>query len=428
MESRFSSPRNLTSALPTQSEVLGLSWHLILLPLLLYPTLCLLLRHHRLRQTLEEFPYTTPKSFSSMTNEHALYIQQTLSELEFPTIFEKSVQFALFRTYGIPSISKLLVQTGELSEAANAAKRYTDTSVLIAEIMSYDPSSERSVEAIGRMNYIHSQYQKAGKISNDDMLYTLSLFALEPVRWINKYEWRQLEEFEKCAMGTFWKGLGDAMGIDYGKLRSTEWTDGWHWLEEAREWAEGYEKEKMVPDLNNNKTADQTVAILLWSIPNMLKPFGSKVVSVLMDDRLRTAMMYEKPPQFYFSLISLIFTIRKYILRYLCLPRPYIFRYRFLTDQPSKENTYFTKRFEAIPWYVKPTLRNRFGPSAWIFCMSGLPLRGDEGEKYWPRGYKIEQIGPDIMSGKGGEYWRESKERLTRERGRGCPFGRAKVE
>ena len=366
-------------------------------------------------------------------NEDAFFIQQSLSELEFPFTFEKALQFALFRTYGIPSISKLLVQTGELSEAATATKRYADTTVLIAEFMGYIPSSERSIEAIGRMNYIHSQYQKSGKILDDDMLYTLSLFAGEPVRWINKYEWRQLEDFEKCAIGTFWKAMGDAMGISYEKLKSggesgEGWKDGLQWLEEVGEWAEGYEKTKMVPDINNKTTADQTVEILLWSVPEMLKQFGTKVVSALMDERLRTAMMYEKPNQLYFALISFIFTVRKLLLRYLALPRPYIFRYHFTTEQPSKEGSYFMKRYEAAPWYVKPTLSNRFGPLAWISWLRRLPLPGDEGGKYWPKGYRIEQIGPDIMRGKGRDYWRNSKEKLARERGRGCPFGRAKME
>lgn len=62
-------------------------------------------------------------------------------------------------------------------------------------------------------------------------------------------------------------------------------------------------------------------------------------------------------------------------------------------------------------------LTQQVRPFGMDFWMRGLPLPGDEGEKYWPRGYKIEQIGPDIMRGKGGEYWRESKERLARERG-----------
>ena len=50
------------------------------------------------------------------------------------------------------------------------------------------------------MNFLHSRYQKAGKISNDDMLYTLSLFILEVESWIKMYEWRELTEMEACAL------------------------------------------------------------------------------------------------------------------------------------------------------------------------------------------------------------------------------------
>ena len=45
-----------------------------------------------------------------------------------------------------------------------------------------------------------SIYRKANLISNDDMLYTLGLFALEPIRWISMYEWRSLTDMERCAM------------------------------------------------------------------------------------------------------------------------------------------------------------------------------------------------------------------------------------
>ncbi len=284
-------------SLLSQLQSIGLSPIYLLFPLILYLALVALFRHHRLRQELEDFPYTTRRSFGGMTNEHAFYIQQIIGELEFPFTFEKALQFALFRTYGIPSISKLLVDTRQFSEQATSTKRYTDTTVLIREFAGYHPQSERSIDAVGRMNYIHHQYQKSGKILDDDMLYTLSLFAGEPVRWIDNYEWRKLEDFEKCAIGTFWKAMGDAMGIGYEKLKSggeggEGWRDGLEWLEEVIEWAKGYEKKAMMPDENNRKTAEHTVAILLWGVPNLMKPFGKRVVSAIMDDRLRNAMMY----------------------------------------------------------------------------------------------------------------------------------------
>ena len=287
---------NITDSDPRSSHPAPLAFspsYLYFLLFLSYLALVAFFRNQRRRSILLKHHYPTRPSFATMTNQDAFLIQQPLAELEFPFTFEKALQFALFRTYGIPTISKLLVQTSQFSEEATAAKRYTDTTVLIAEFMTYLPTNARSIEAISRMNYIHSQYQNSGKILDDDLLYTLSLFAVEPVRWIEKYEWRKLEDVEKCAMGTFWKAIGDAMGIKYSKLKSGEngWIDGLQWLDEVTEWSAEYEKTFMIPDKNNHKTAEQTVAILLYSLPRFLKPHGRSVVSALMDDRLRTAMM-----------------------------------------------------------------------------------------------------------------------------------------
>lgn len=143
------------------------------------------------------------------------------------------------------------------------------------------------------MNYIHSLYQKSGLISNEDLLYTLALFALEPIRWIAKYEWRELTDMERCAIGVFWKGVGDGMKIDYGCLPSGTpgWKDGLDWLAEVESWSMSYEARSMVPNITNKQTADETTKILLWRLPARLRGFGLQAVSALMDDRLRSAMM-----------------------------------------------------------------------------------------------------------------------------------------
>ncbi|KAF2145723.1 uncharacterized protein K452DRAFT_284089, partial [Aplosporella prunicola CBS 121167] len=227
-----------------------------------------------------------------MTTQHAWEIQKYLMDREFPFTWLKSWQFALFRTYGIPTISKLLVQTKQLSTCGNAPRRYVDTEVLIQEFTAYAPNSERANSAIARMNYLHDMYRKSGKISNSDLLYTLSLFALEPVRWISRYEWRQLTPMELCAIGTFWKSVGDAMDISYHVLPSNGagWRDGLQWYQEVLDWSQAYEAECMIPDGANRRTADETTAILLYDVPEFLKDAGLKVVTASMDDRLRKAM------------------------------------------------------------------------------------------------------------------------------------------
>ena len=72
----------------------------------------------------------------------------------------------------------------------------------------------RSREAFGRLNYLHGLYIKQGKISNDDLLYTLALFMVEPPRMIAKTEWRCLTDLEVCALAVFHKSMGDAMEIN----------------------------------------------------------------------------------------------------------------------------------------------------------------------------------------------------------------------
>ena len=148
--------RNVTDSDPIASPVspFGLSYYSYLL-FGFYLTLVVFLRKRRLRSIFAKYPHITPTSFASMTSEDAYLIQQQLGEMEFPFTFEKALQFALFRTYGIPTISKLLVHTGEFSEVQTAAKRYADTTVLVAEFIGYHPTNARSIEAIGRMNYIH---------------------------------------------------------------------------------------------------------------------------------------------------------------------------------------------------------------------------------------------------------------------------------
>ena len=88
--------------------------------------------------------------------------------------------------------------------------------------------------------------------------------------------------------------MGDAMNIDFAPLAHgpNSFADGLQFFNDIRAWAEGYEKKTMVPDATNHKTANETTNILLFNAPDFLKPFGRKVVASVMDDRLRTAMMY----------------------------------------------------------------------------------------------------------------------------------------
>lgn len=159
--------------------------------------------------------------------------------------------------------------------------------------MAFDPNSERAQTAIARTKFLHKGYRASGKILEDDMLYTLSLFALEPIRFVKMYEWREMTEMESCAVGTYWKSLGDALGISYETLPSgkTGFRDGIHWLEEIRDWSLEYEVKHMKPHPRNKEIADRTIDVLVYNLPKFMKPLGLYFVSFLMDERLRSAML-----------------------------------------------------------------------------------------------------------------------------------------
>lgn len=88
------------------------------------------------------------------------------------------------------------MNTRQLGDAKNVTKRYADTTVLLSEIYTNVPFGQRSASSFARLNFLHGHYIKAGKISNDDMLYTLSLFMNQPKEWIGKYEWREFDDVE----------------------------------------------------------------------------------------------------------------------------------------------------------------------------------------------------------------------------------------
>lgn len=79
------------------------------------------------------------------------------------------------------------------------------------------------------------------------------------------------------------------------------------------------------------------------------------------------------------------------------------------------------------PWYVKPSFWNKFGPIALLFRLLGAKPAGSKGDRFFPQGYDLWNIGPDPNYGKGREDM-ESTVKLvkTRAAAGGCPFSQLK--
>ncbi|PNS16452.1 hypothetical protein CAC42_186 [Sphaceloma murrayae] len=392
--------------------------------LLLYLVLVRILRYRRASSLPSKYSIRSRADFATLTEDQAQDVLKDLVELEFPKFMGFSIVFALFKTYGIPSVSSLLVKTGELSKPETASKRTADTGVLLLEFCLNKPSSPRAMEATARMNYLHSRYLKAGKIRNDDMLYTLSLFALEPVRWINRFEWRTFTDYELCATGTFWKAMGDKMEIDMSVLRGAEegWRDGMEWLDAIRDWSEGYEIERMVPYPTNRELVLANLDMIFLNVPKDLRVWGGYIVSIIAGPRLRKAMLLDAPPTWFENLLLGGLLARKYALRYLALPR--IVRKAYIAEKAEENGRFSSKEYLSHPWYVRPTLKRRWGPKAWFTWAIGRKLPGDDGNRYNPEGYRIKDVGPRIAKDMGTEYMDKDLQRMKLLQSVGCPFKR----
>lgn len=81
-----------------------------LVPCLLgYPLLVAYLRHRRERQMRKKFNYPTRDSMKAMTVDDACAIIKYLAELEFPFMYFKALQFALFKVGHSCSVCSWLV-------------------------------------------------------------------------------------------------------------------------------------------------------------------------------------------------------------------------------------------------------------------------------------------------------------------------------
>ncbi|KAI0144463.1 hypothetical protein GGR57DRAFT_331868 [Xylariaceae sp. FL1272] len=402
------------------------SWKQYIVPAaLVYIALCRALRYRgekNLRNSLG-YPEGCPREkLAHMTNDEAQIIIKYLMGYEFPEFHLLSLQFGLFKTYAVESISKLLLATGNLTDPVKSLKRYEDTAALIAEFMVNPPTSSRTMHAIARMNFLHSKYREEGTISNEDLLYTLSVFVTEPPRFARLYEWRVMNEVELCAYGVFWKALGDSMDIKYkGLLPRDSWKDGIEWAEDIAVWAKAYEAEKMKPSVVANKPAKALIPMITYWVPWFAKPFVEQAVCVLMGDRMREAFMLPEPTVAAPAVVYLAIWLRSLFLRYLALPR--LFEVRRLGEMDPKTGR-FTLRasFGNYPFYRKPTLWNRWGPGALAVWLYGGKVPGDNPPEHLPDGYLWSDLGPKNRVGLGVDEMNVDVQRMEASRRGGCPF------
>ncbi|WP_098247027.1 oxygenase MpaB family protein [Streptomyces formicae] len=230
-----------------------------------------------------------------------LAIYRLTATYEFPWDFTRALELALYRTYAVPSIGRLLARTAELTDRTQ--KRYDDTALLLDTVVEHGFGDEEGRTAIRRINQMHRSYD----ISNDDMRYVLCTFVVMPKRWIDTYGWRRLSRHETVAAATYYRVLGQHMGIK--EIPGS--------YEEFENCLDAYEEANFGWDQGAREVSDATLDLMVSWYPRAVAPLLRTATLALLDEPLLRAFRYEQPGAVTRSLVNRAVRLRGRAVRLL---------------------------------------------------------------------------------------------------------------
>jgi hypothetical protein len=221
--------------------------------------------------------------------------------VDFPFDTTRALEFALFRTFCVPSISALLHRTGEFE--ARPQKRYDDTDIIVSEMMEHGYDSERGRAALRRMNQIHGRFA----IANEDFLYVLSTFIYEPIRWNERFGWRRMVATERLGLFHFWREVGRRMNI---QELPTEY-------DAFERFNRDYERQHYRYTEANHRVGLATRNLFLSWFPRWTHLVVRPAIHAMMDEPILDAFGFPKPSAATRRAVELALRARAVVLRWL---------------------------------------------------------------------------------------------------------------
>lgn len=252
----------------------------------------------------------------------------------FPLEFLVALELAQFRTFSIPTISALLHATRQYE--SDGVKRLDDTRAIMAELHANKIGSKEHSEMAEHLNAIHGTY----RISNDDYLYTLSTFMLDPILFIQKHGHRLMTNKEMDAMFNFYRKIGELMHIENLP----------HSREEMLVWRRGYEARVQRYAPSNEAVARGMMEAVKSLVPTALHAALEPMTVALIDEeKVRTALGFKPAPIWAKSMAKTLLESQRRALR-----RINVFEVNGIKDWPV---------FASYPTYPNGYDRLKLGPS-----------------------------------------------------------------
>lgn len=231
--------------------------------------------------------------------------QQTVRRLvlrDFGWEIQKGLELALLRSFAVPSVSGLLAGTGQLSRETASRVRRTDEIIMRLLVGGYG-----SLEGIGSLERINAAHARFG-ITNEQYLFVLSTFLLQPLGFIERFGWRRLFPAEREAWFAFWREVGKAMSI-----RDIPET-----LTGFEAWAREFEERSVRPAASNEEVARPVVGFMKqqYAWPVRTDAVGAMYYRALLGERAGAALGLEKPAGAFVLAVQVILGARAGLVRF----------------------------------------------------------------------------------------------------------------
>ncbi|ORX65798.1 hypothetical protein K493DRAFT_309406 [Basidiobolus meristosporus CBS 931.73] len=276
-----------------------------------YLTMVRITKYRRINEILRKYPdHTLPLRDKEIASE----VLAVLRQFDFTFLLPLVNEFIGFKAVSIPSMSKIFVSTSQVRlivESCSARllstpfsyqhtkkcpKRLNDETVFHSEMGEIyarrllreqlegrpDPEEDKIDEmraqlAIKKINFMHSHY----RIKQDDYLYTVGIFTLDVIWWVNKYGWRPMTMIE----------------------------------------ANKYERASMVYARANQVVTNSLIDVFVEPYPAFMHSFIRQALYGIMTARTRAAIGVQAPPSFPAKFFLSVIWLRSTFSKYFVLPR-----------------------------------------------------------------------------------------------------------